>query len=274
MQCEVQQAIDMHAHYGMWKREGEDCPRLTDRLVSADAARVAEIGLKNNTPLTVVSPLKALVPRGRAKVLEGNEEAARDVAATDGLLQWVVVNPLEPATYEQAAEMLQLPKCVGMKIHPEEHCYPISAHGRALFEFAAEHGALVTTHSGEPNSRPEAFVPFANDFPEVQLILAHLGHTDDDDHTHHVRAIQQCRHNNVFVDTSSAINIFPGLLEWAVGEIGADRLLYGTDSPLYFVPMQRARIDHAEISEEEKKMILHDNSAALLGSIGHSMLGC
>ena len=49
--------------------------------------------------------------------------------------------------------------------------------GRAIFEFAAEHRAIILTHSGEENSLPEDFVPFANDYPEVRLILAHIGCT-------------------------------------------------------------------------------------------------
>ena len=68
----------------------------------------------------------------------------------------------------------------------------------------------------------------------------------------------------MYVDTSSSKNIIPGLLEWAVQEIGAGRILYGTDSPLYFAPMQRARIEHAEIDKAAKRRILHDNATELL----------
>ena len=56
----------------------------------------------------------------------------------------------------------------------------------------------------------------------------------------------------------------PNLIEWAVGEIGAARLLFGTDPPLYFTAFQRARIDYAEISLEQKRQILRDNAIKLL----------
>ncbi len=106
---------------------------------------------------------------------------------------------------------------------------------------------------------------FANDYPEMRLILAHLGCGWDGDLTHQVRAIQQSRHGNVFVDTSSARSITPNLIEWAVREIGAERILYGTDTPLYFAPVQRARIDHADLSEHDRRLILRDNAIRLLG---------
>ena len=46
--------------------------------------------------------------------------------------------------------------------------------------------------------------------------------------------------------------------------IGADRVLYGTDTPLYFAPSQRARINYAGISDAEKLLILRENAIRLL----------
>ena len=82
---------------------------------------------------------------------------------------------------------------------------------------------------------------------------------------HQVRAVQRSRHGNVYADTSSSRSIVPGLIEWAVREVGAERILYGTDSPLYFAPMQRARIDQAEMPDEAKRVILRGNAERLLG---------
>jgi hypothetical protein len=57
----------------------------------------------------------------------------------------------------------------------------------------------------------------------------------------------------------------PGLIEWAAGQVGAEKLLFGTDTPLYFAPSQRARIDAAELSDADKQLILRDNARRLLG---------
>lgn len=70
---------------------------------------------------------------------------------------------------------------------------------------------------------PQDFIPFADDFPQVKLILA-------------------------------------GLIEWAVREIGADRILFGTDAPIYSTAVQRARIDEAEIDDADKRKVLRDNA--------------
>lgn len=255
------QAIDVHAHFGRYERGKES---MDNEFMTGDAELVVRRARQANTRLTIVSPLEALLPRFGGDPVSGNVNAARIVAQTEGLLQWVVIDPTKRQTYEQAEEMLKLPKCVGIKIHPEEHGYPILEHGRALFEFAAGHEAVVLAHSSEQNSLAADYVVFANNFPEVRLILAHIGCGWDGDPTHQVRAIGQSKHGNVFADTSSAKSITPGLIEWAVREIGAERVLYGTDTPLYFAPMQRARIDHADLSDQEKRLILCENASRLL----------
>ena len=257
-------AIDVHGHYGTYVRTGGD--GLSDSFFSGDAAEVVRRAAAVNVILTIVSPLSALLPRFNADAFAGNEEAARIVAAHPALRQYVVIDPRRQDTFDQAARMLKEPQCVGIKIHPEEHGYQIRDHARPIFEFAAAHQAVVLTHSSEQNSQAADFVPWANQFPEVRLILAHIGCGWDGDLTHQVRAIQQTRHGNVVADTSSARSITPRLIEWAVSEVGEDRVLFGTDTPLYHTAMQRARIDHADLSSATKRKILCENALSLFGS--------
>ena len=257
-------AIDVHAHVGNF--EGAPTP-LLNAIRSGDFSVVRSRAEEARVRSTFVSPLRALLPRGSGDPLAGNRELASEIDAQPGMFQWVVLDPTDPATYAQAAEMLRTPRCVGIKIHPEEHQYAISEHGKPVFEFADEHGAIVMSHSGEARSMPDDFLPSADDHPEVSLILSHLGYGFDQDVTHQVSAVRDAKHGNVYTDTSSATSIARGLIEWAVAEIGHDRILFGTDSPLYDAPMQRARIDHADISAEAKSAILYANAERLFGHI-------
>jgi predicted TIM-barrel fold metal-dependent hydrolase len=260
MSSETIQAIDVHAHYGKYERGKAD---IVNDFMTGGADVVVRRARQANVCWTIVSPLEALLPRFGGDPVSGNRNAAKIVAETDGLLQYVVIDPLKPETYRQAEEMLQLPKCVGIKIHPEEHGYPIREHGEAIFRFAAKHRAVVLTHSSEQNSLADDFVPFANAYPDVRLILAHIGCGWDGDLTHQVRAIQKGKHGNLYADTSSARSITPLLIEWAVREVGVERVLFGTDTPLYFTAMQRTRIDQAELSDHDKRLILRDNALKL-----------
>jgi predicted TIM-barrel fold metal-dependent hydrolase len=261
MSTQLIPAIDVHAHYGTYDRGPAN---IVNHLMTANANLVVERARQGNIRWTIVSPLRALLPRFHGDPVEGNIDAANVVARTDGLLQWVVIDPTKPETFQQAEAMLSLPKCVGIKIHPEEHGYPIAEYGRAIFEFAAPRRAVVLGHSSEQRSLASDYLTLANDFPEVTLIIAHLGCGWDGDLTHQVRAIQRSKHGNLYTDTSSAKSITSNLIEWAVKEVGAERILFGTDTPLYFAPMQRARIDHAAISDQDKRLLLCDNARRLI----------
>lgn len=254
-------AIDAHGHYGAYPHENA----LLGRFSSATAEEVVRRAAASGIDWTVVSPLAGLMPRGRETPVEpANAQAFKEIPQVRGLLQYVIVNPLQPRTYDQAREMLQAPWCVGIKIHPEEHAYRIADHGEELFSFFEEVDAPVMTHSGCPNSLPADFVPFADRHPGAKVLLAHLGNGAGD-HGRvdlQVRAVQAAKHRNLWVDSSSARSILPGLVEWAVQEIGAERILFGSDTPLYHVALQRARIEAAEIPPDAKRLILRENARA------------
>jgi predicted TIM-barrel fold metal-dependent hydrolase len=252
-------AIDSHAHFGRYPHPDPLIAEFSSRDASAVARRAGACGIQ----WTIVSPLAGLMPRGRTvEVAPANNAAFREVPQVPGLLQYVIVNPLQPKTYDQARTMLQSPWCVGIKIHPEEHAYRIADHGEELFSFFEELGAPVMTHSGCPNSLPADFVPFANRHPGARVLLAHLGNGAGANGRVdlQVRAAQAARHGNLWVDTSSARSILPGLLEWAVKELGAERLLFGSDAPLYDVAMQRTRIELADLPDAAKRLILRENA--------------
>lgn len=260
-------AIDAHAHYGTYVGK-----RLVDQFMSGSAAAVVARAKECHVARTIVSPLLGLLPRGGGDAVAGNEAAFREVPQHPELLQYVIVNPLQPKTYDQARAMLKAPWCVGIKVHPEEHRYRISDYGEELFTFFEEIQAPVMTHSGCPNSMPADFVPFANRHPGARVLLAHLGNGTGDVPEHRpdrqVRAIQESKHGNLWVDTSSAQSILPNLIEWAVAEIGAERILFGSDTPLYHVAMQRVRINAADIPDAAKRLILRDNAVKFFGLAG------
>lgn len=254
-------AIDVHCHYGNYDGTYDPAAGLCADSEAVVLGRMAAC----NICCAIVSPLAAFFPRGGKGQLEANTGNAAVVARHEALFQWAVVNPLLPETYTQAEALLHSPKCLGVKIHPEEHIYPIREYGAELFEWAAKHGVVLQSHSGEEYSDPLDFVPFADQYPQVKLILSHIGCGWDGDLTKQVRAVQAAKHGNVYTDTSSAKNMMPGLIEWAVQEIGSGHVLFGSDAPLYFTAMQRARIDMAEMPMEDKHNVLYRTACGLFG---------
>lgn len=254
-------AIDVHGHIGLYDRGADS---LADHLMSADAGLISRRARAAGICLTVVSHIEAIEPYG-GSVVRANEAARQAAEEHPDIRFWAVLDPLRRETFGPAESLLAHPRCKGIKVHPVSHRYEIRERGDEIFEFAAAHKALILAHSGCPGSFPEDFMPFANRYPDATLILAHLGNSEDGNISRQVHAMKRVEAGNVYVDTSSARSIQSGLIEWAVSEIGPERILFGTDSPCYFPASQKARIEYAEIDEDAKRAILYGNAARLLG---------
>jgi len=254
-------AIDIHAHFGI---HDHGAGGLATEFRSGSIDLVCQRAQEVDVRLSVVSALRSMTLYG-GEPLRGNDDARAAAEAHADVLFWAVLDPHLPESFTQVEELLKHPRCAGIKIHPVNHRYDIRNQGERIFEFAADRHALVLTHSGCVNSFPEDFIPLANHYPAATLILGHLGNSADGNMTRQVHALVRAEAGNVYTDTSSAMSINSGLIEWAVKTACAGRILFGTDSPLYSVAAQKARIEHAEIAEADKEAILFGNAARLLG---------
>ena len=68
---------------------------------------------------------------------------------------------------------------------------------------------------------------------------------------------------NVYVDTSGS-QPDAGFVEFAVEQLGAERILYGSDAPIRDYASQLAKVTGARISDRERQRILGENAARLL----------
>jgi len=192
---------------------------------------------------------------GSNPIVEENRFLHNFVQETPWAYQWVVVHPLHPETFRQAADMLKHHKAIGIKLHPKNHEYDIVQHGDKLFSFAQDLGAVVQMHPAEIPQMPA----FADKYPNMKLIIAHLGSNT------FIDAVEAAKHKNIYVDTSGSASITNHIIEQAVSRIGSDRILFGTDT--YSAAFQLARIAWADIAESDKKNILADNAKALFPGV-------
>jgi predicted TIM-barrel fold metal-dependent hydrolase len=137
---------------------------------------------------------------------------------------------------------------------------------RPLMEAARHHGLVVLQHAwsmtkiGERafHTDPEDVATLARRFPDVRIIMAHLTGCG----VRGVQAVKDCP--NVVVDTSGAAPE-AGIVEYAVEQLGAERILYGSDVPIRDFAVAIARITGSRLDAVTQRKILHDNAAALLG---------
>ena len=222
-------------------REGASYTAYWDTLSQIEkAAKISTV---------FASPFEALADR--ADTVQANEDMFKLVQDIPNLYQWVVIDPLNEITFEQADRMLKCKKCVGIKLHPVMHNYSIEEQGEKIFSFAEKHSAIVQIH---PEKEAD-YVRFADSFPKVTFIIAHLSGAL------HINAIKNAKYRNVYTDTSGMASLKNMLIEYAISQIGSDRILFGTDT--YAASAQRGRIEYAMISDQDKENILFNNAKKL-----------
>lgn len=235
-------AIDIHSHYN----DGNEYDSPTNDIYQCDLdflrkeydASNIGIGCFSSFPSVVVNKV----------VYEENELAEKFAAEIPWFYQWGVIYPGDPRTYEQADRMLKNEKCIGIKIHAGYHQYSLEEEGDRIFSFAAERGATVLMHPDYLRAVPD----FANKYRDCRIIVAHLGTYE------HVECIEKSKWGNVYTDTSGSASAQNNIVEFAASRIGADRILFGTDT--YSCGFQRGRIEYARLTDDEKLDILYRNA--------------
>ena len=182
----------------------------------------------------------------------------------DRFVGQVTVNPNYPQEVLRELRRCADESLIGMiKIHPFCHEYPADGPGyREMWKYAHENRMVVLTHTWEsdPNCGPGMFGRIAARHPSAKIILAHAGVTQ--------KGCQETidvvkDHENFYLDTATS-QVHIGMVERFVEEVGAGRVLFGSDIPLLDPASQLGRIAYAKISEEDKEMILGQNIQRLL----------
>ena len=237
--------IDIHSHFN--HGSPFDCPipsaLLHDRGLEYVTSAYEHIGICAAGMSTFAS-----VMEHHECIPEENEYLHDTVQKTDWMYQWVVIDPRQPETYAQAERMLGKCKVLGIKIHPAYHGYDIDDHADALFSFAAKHRAFVLMHP----QKIERMTFYADRYPEMNLIIAHLGSIE------HVDAIADAKYGNIYTDTSGGASNMNHVLEYAVGRVGAEKIFFGTDT--YSCAFQFGRVALSALTLKEKENILFQNA--------------
>ena len=151
----------------------------------------------------------------------------------------------------------------GVKLHPDIQNFQLDSPA-AMELFAALEGRLpVIIHTGDvryDNSGPVRMRRVLDAFPRLTCICAHLGgYSEWDD------ALRLLADTNCYVDTSSALFALPPeRAREIIRSYGADRVLFGTDYPMWNMKRELGRFLSLELTDAENERILHRNAEELL----------
>ncbi|MCC7451648.1 MAG: amidohydrolase [Anaerolineae bacterium] len=146
-----------------------------------------------------------------------------------------------------------------LKLMPTHHAFrPVTKAAHALMRKAEELNIPVTIHSGSTSfSHPLEIAELAAAFPKVPVVMDHMGYR------YFVNeAIAGARRvPNLYLATTAVME--PHFIRMAVKELGAEKVLFGTNAPHVYPSTQLLVVRQAELSEADEKKVLAENAARI-----------
>ncbi len=162
----------------------------------------------------------------------------------------------------------------GIKLHPVVQRFaPADPRMGPVYRTCVELGLTVLAHSGtargvEQYAEPAAFAPLVREFPDLRLVLAHLGGGSWRQTRDLARAFPQVAFDccEILEWTGAPAAPTDADLARLIQEIGPGRVMMGTDFPWYDLDHTVERVMALPLlGREEKEAILGANAFRILG---------
>jgi predicted TIM-barrel fold metal-dependent hydrolase len=221
------------AAQALWGSESAATHTVPNLIAEMDATGVERV---------VILPIAFGLPFGD-RLTERFMEAIDVAGAGERLLKAASVVPGDP----EAPDKLRRHAAAGariVKLHPAmQRFFPDSPELRPIYRACSELGLPVIFHGGRAGIEPEYAHQFTlmrhyegafREFPELQFVLGHAGARDVVDAIPLAR-----RYGNVWLGVhGQGVTMLARLID----EVGADRLLFGSDWPFYHLAATLAKI--------------------------------
>jgi len=183
-----------------------------------------------------------------------------------------ILSPEEMQTHVR--EMARDHGAKGVKVHPVSQGFHMhDPRMTGVWEACVELDLPVITHvgpakSGDQYATPEAFVPVMKAFPDLRLVLAHMGGGSWRQLPEFAEA-----HPNAYYDICEIIDwtgasMAPTDLDLAklILKVGVERVMMGSDFPWYSILHTVERVNELPLlTDEQKTLILGGNALDFLG---------
>lgn len=250
--------IDMHVHHTWADPADPPWALIEETMTLAQQCGIAKVGLLGTYSFHGYDP----TPEG---IYACNSHAARIVERyPDQAYSFCYLNPAHDPAFIHA----ELDRCVGEYGMKGIKLW-IAVNARdprldAVMEGARRHNLPVLHHAWYKatgyvynESTPADVRDLALRFPDVPIIMAHLNGCG-------VRGVLDIKDlPNVSIDTSGS-QPDAGFTEFAVAQLGAERILFGSDAPIRDYAVQLAKVTGAKISDAARQQILGENAIRLL----------
>jgi len=204
-----------------------------------------------------------------AKMRQENDEVLRALRHfPDRAFGFVYLNPKHTqASLDELNRCVRDGPMIGVKLWVAQHCNapeldPLVERATELKAIVFQHTWIKITGNLPGESTPIELAQLATRHPRATIICGHSG----GDWERGLRAIRP--HKNIYADLGGG-DPTAGFTEMAVRELGAERVLYGSDAGGRSFASQLAKVLGADIPEAARRLILGENLRCLMRPILH-----
>ena len=173
------------------------------------------------------SNIDACVVTSQVETINNDYVGEMQAKYPDRLIGYAVINPWDYSAEEELERCFRDLKLYGLKLNPVRHGYALDRHEimDSIFKICEKYNKPILVHGqSDMFNMPGKFDEMAETFPNVTLIMAHIGEPDDIDAAIRVAS----RRSNVYIDTAS---VQLSTLKKALKKVDYHKILMGTDAP-------------------------------------------
>lgn len=148
----------------------------------------------------------------------------------------------------------------GIKVHPDIQRFAIDDSRMDRVYERCQGKLPILMHTGDYRydfSNPNRVIPVLEKYPDLTVIGAHFGGWS----VWEEATDKLSKYKNFFVDCSSSLYAMSlGKAKELILSYGSERVLFGTDYPLWAPEIEMERFMKIELSEDEREDILYNNA--------------
>ncbi|MDK2869185.1 MAG: uncharacterized protein PWP39_420 [Pyrococcus sp.] len=170
-------------------------------------------------------------------------------------------NPKDKNSIKEARKFLEKFEFRGIKLHPLLNMFsPADPRVEEIMRIAEEFNVHVQVHSGHPpTSLPWQIEELARKFPEVKIVMVHMGHGN----AYYIQGAIEIakRHENVYLETSGMP--MPSKIAEAY-KVAPRRVVFGIDLPCHHPVVEIAKVLTSGLDEKGMQRVFYENAKVLL----------
>ncbi|MBK6089715.1 amidohydrolase family protein [Ruminococcus difficilis] len=222
--------------------------------------------LKINEEVGIDHSLVQSVATTPKQVQSINHFIAETVAGSNGKLTGL--GTLHPDSEDQRADVRHLVDLglKGVKLHPDIQQFKIDDYRcLKIYELCEEYGLPILMHTGDKRydfSNTNRLIPILETYTNLTIIGAHMGGWS----LWEEASLQLAGTPNLYVDCSSTMSWVPlDKTAEIIRRYGADRVLFGTDYPMWHPKDELEMFFNLGLTDDEMKLILSENVKKIYG---------